>query len=102
MGCFVDRSLRSHAPRNGHNGQKVLVFLMEVYCYQAVLGIVAEEAEQVRTKRHVVGAALSEYSGMDVRAKGSSGIIALPVDVALFSQELSGDAGGNESGLNAG
>jgi hypothetical protein len=75
---------------------------MEVCCYQAVLGIVVEEAEQVRTKRHVVAAVLSECSGMDIRAKGNSGIIALPADVALFSQELSGDAGGNESGLNAG
>ena len=75
---------------------------MEVYCYQAVLGIVAEEAEQVRTKRHVVVVASLVFSGMGVRAKGSSGIIALPVDVALFSREMSVDAVVNGSGSNAG
>jgi hypothetical protein len=64
--------------------------------------MVVEEVEQMRTKRPVVGVASLEFSGMDIPARESSGITALVVDVALFSQELSVDAAGNGSGSNVG
>lgn len=75
---------------------------MEVSCYQEVLRVVVEEVEQVRTKRPVVSVASLVFSGMDILARESSGIIAPVVDVALFSQELSVGAVVNASGSNVG
>ncbi len=56
----------------------------------------------MKTKRHVVAAVLSVFSGMDVHARGSNDIVVLPAGAVLFSRELSSDAVGNGSGSNAG